>query len=154
MYCLQCLPCCVPVFLCCVFVFTLFQYLLSLFITPLTVAYNASLGLSPLIVQVFMCSYEHALVCCPSTNRRLFFNMSAIYHIFSSVGVLQLVGATMCVLSAMLTQLRSCFSVLHLHVCVGICLSICLSIYVTALLQTDLFLDYLFRQKTKAVPVR
>ena len=26
--------------------------------------------------------------------------------------------------------------------------------YVTAFLQTDLFLDYLFRKKTKAVPVR
>ena len=40
---------------------------------------------------------SRTLVCCPSANRRFFFNMSAIYHIFSSVGVLQLVGATMTV---------------------------------------------------------
>ena len=63
-YCLPCLPCCVPVFsvLCvCIYIIPI---ILSLFITPLAVAYNASLGgPSPLIgVFMFFLCYVFVLV--------------------------------------------------------------------------------------------
>ena len=61
-----------------------------------------------------MCSHEHL---CVVANHRLF-SMSASY-IFCSIGVLQLVAATMCVLSAMLTPSRLCFSVLRVSICLS-----------------------------------
>ena len=57
-------------------------------------------------------------------------------YIFCSIGVLQLVAVTMCVLSAMLTPVRSCFSVLCWYLPVWSCVySI---VYVTLFGKTGL----------------
>ena len=57
-----------------------------------------------------MCSHEHlCVIAVPTTSC---FRYVCPLSYFYSIGVLQLVGATMCVLSAMLTLLRSSFSVL------------------------------------------
>ena len=63
-----------------------------------------------------MCSLEHlCVVAVPTTG--CFQYVCHLTYIFCSIGVLQLVAATMCVLSAVLTSMRSCFCVLHVCMC-------------------------------------
>ena len=67
-----------------------------------------------------MCGHEHlCVVATPATG--CFQYVCHLTYIFCSIGVLQLVAVTMCVLSAMLTPVRSCFSVLCWYVPVWSC---------------------------------
>ena len=67
-----------------------------------------------------MCSLEHLwVVAMPTTG--CFQHVCHLTYIFCSIGVLQLVAATMCVLSAMFTPLCSCFSVLCWYATMGAC---------------------------------
>ena len=81
---------------------------------------------SPLI-GVVTCSHEH--LCVVAVPTASCFQYVCRLSYFCSFRVLQLVAATMCVLSAMLTLLRFCFSVLC--VCIYIIPIIVITIYYT-----------------------
>ena len=72
---------------------------------------------SLLLLELFiMCSLEHLCVVAVPTAG-CFQYVCHLTYIFCSIGVLQLVAATMCVLSAVLTSMLSCFCVLHVCMC-------------------------------------
>lgn len=111
---------------------TLCQLLLSLFIIPLAVAGNASLGgLSPLI-GVFMCSHEHwCVVPVPPAGCFSICLPFIIYLAAYRYG--NFVAATTCVLSAMLALLRYCFF------CVMFVMVVSYGVYVLSCIHNQVF---------------